>query len=97
MHSIPFALLCAESAFLIFITSGKNMAAAAAVSVFAGCISHLVLDELHSIVWKFGRMPVIKSSIGSALKFKSNSLLATVFVYALAGLAGMQVVKLMQL
>lgn len=95
MHSIPFALLCAEAAFLIFITSGKNMATAAAVSVFAGCITHLVLDELHSIVWKFGCIPVIKNSIGSALKFKSNSLPITVFIYVLTGLAGMQVVKLM--
>ncbi|SLM32136.1 conserved membrane hypothetical protein [Desulfamplus magnetovallimortis] len=97
MHSIPFALLCGEAAFLMFIPSGTNMAIAAGIAVFSGCITHLVLDELNSIVWKFRFIPVIKSSIGSALKLKSGSLSATVFVYMLAGIAGMQVFKFIKM
>lgn len=93
MHSIPFALLCAEGVFIIFIPSGRNMATAAAISVFAGTITHLVQDELNSIVWKPGGVPVFKKSFGSALKLKSRSLSATLFVYALAGFAGMQVME----
>ncbi|MBF0199903.1 MAG: metal-dependent hydrolase [Desulfamplus sp.] len=93
MHSIPFAVLCAQASFFIFMPSGKSMAMAGAVSMLAGCITHLVLDELNSIVWKFGCIPVFKNSIGSALKFKSSSLSATFLIYLLAGLGGVHILN----
>lgn len=83
MHSIPFAVLSGEIGYLLFISSGSNIAKMVGISVFAGCMVHLLLDELNSFSLKFGLVPVLKSSSGTAFKFKSGSLSATLFVYCL--------------
>lgn len=93
MHSIPFAVLCGEAVFLVFLPSGKRMAFAAGVAVFAGSMIHLILDELHAISFKWGFFPVGKSSSGSALALYSNSVIATLTVYGLAGLCSLPILK----
>jgi membrane-bound metal-dependent hydrolase YbcI (DUF457 family) len=83
MHSIPFAILSGEIGYLLFISSGPNIAEMVGLSVFAGCMVHLILDELNSFSFKFGLIPVLKSSSGTAFKIKSGNLFATLFVYGL--------------
>lgn len=95
MHSIPFAVLCGEVGALVFLSSGKNMAIAAGIATFVGAMTHLLLDELHSIVLKWGFLPVLKSSSGSALTLKSNSIAATMTIYLLVSIAGLPIFKLL--
>jgi len=83
MHSIPFAILCGMLGYLVFISSGKQMASIAGGAIFIGCLVHLILDELNSFTFKFGFIPWIKRSSGTALKFKSDSLLVNIFIYSL--------------
>lgn len=83
MHSIPFAVLSGEIGYLLFSSSGSNLARMVGISVFAGCMVHLILDELNSLSFKFGLIPVLKSSSGTAFKLKSDNLLVTLFVYSL--------------
>ncbi|MBF0204256.1 MAG: metal-dependent hydrolase [Desulfamplus sp.] len=97
MHSIPFALLCAETGFLIFIPSGKQMAVAVGISIFLGCITHLLLDELNSITLRSGFIPKLKMSSGSAMKLKSNSIVNTIMIYMLVIAGGMKIMELMGL
>ena len=81
LHSIPFAFICGGIAYLLFVSSGKQVAAMAGTAVVLGCFVHLVLDELSSFKLKFGFIPIPKKSGGSALKIKSPSMLITLFVY----------------
>ena len=53
------------------------------IAVFAGCLVHLVLDELHSFTLKYGFIPTLNKSRGTALKFKSDSILTTIVYYSL--------------
>jgi membrane-bound metal-dependent hydrolase YbcI (DUF457 family) len=81
MHSIPFVFVCAGVACILFKPSGTQVAAMAGFAVFLGCLVHLALDEITSFKLKFGFIPVPKRSSGSAFKFKSDSLFATLFIY----------------
>ena len=83
MHSLPFACLCAGLAYLLFMESGKGVALMSGIAVFAGCLVHLVLDELHSFTFKYGFIPTLNKSRGTALKFKSDSILTTIVYYSL--------------
>ncbi len=94
MHSIPFALLCSEVGIIIFIPSGKMMAIAVGISIFAGFITHLLLDEVNSVKLKYGVLPKFKKSSGSAFKFKSQSIVATLIVYLLVIVSGVRVMEL---
>lgn len=97
MHSIPFALLCAEIGFIIFIPSGKIMALAVAISILLGFFTHLVLDEANSITFKHGIVPKLKKSAGTALKFSSRSKFITLLIYLFVVAVGVRVVELMDL
>jgi len=88
MHSIPFALVCGGIGYLLFLPSGKQVAIMAGVAVFSGCFVHLVLDELSSFKLKFGFIPIPKKSSGSSLKFRSESLVATISIYLILALVG---------
>ncbi len=81
MHSIPFVLLCGIGFFFLFLPSGRPMALATGVSVFAGGIVHLLMDEIHSLSWSSGVLPRISKSTGTAFKFRSSSAFSTVFIY----------------
>ncbi len=83
MHSIPFAVLCGEIGYLLFVNSGTSMAIFAGGAVFLGCIIHLILDELNSITVKYFIIPVIKRSSGSAFKLWSGSSLPNLIIYFL--------------
>jgi membrane-bound metal-dependent hydrolase YbcI (DUF457 family) len=83
MHSIPFAILSGEIGYLLFVSSGQSMGTIVGLSVFTGCIVHLVLDELNSFSLKFGFIPTMKRSSGTALKLKSADNLANMAVYSL--------------
>jgi membrane-bound metal-dependent hydrolase YbcI (DUF457 family) len=83
MHSLPFAFLCAGFAYLLFMESGKEVALISSIAVFLGCLVHLVLDELHSFTFKYGFIPALKKSRGTALKLKSDSVLTTLIYYSL--------------
>jgi len=81
IHSIPFALICGGIGYLLFISSGKQVAIMAGVALFLGCLVHLILDELKSFKLKFGFLPTLKKSSGTAFKLKSGSLLMTSSIY----------------
>ena len=83
MHSIPFALLCGLLGYLFFISSGTDVALIVGISILSGCMVHLVLDELHSFTLKYGFIPNLKRSSGTALKIKANTLGTTLIVYVL--------------
>jgi membrane-bound metal-dependent hydrolase YbcI (DUF457 family) len=73
MHSVPFALAAGEAAFLLLLPSGLLTAIYAGLAVLTGGLAHLVLDTF----------PSIGKASGNALKFKSQSLIGTLSVYAL--------------
>jgi membrane-bound metal-dependent hydrolase YbcI (DUF457 family) len=81
MHSIPFSFLCAEIAYLLFSSSGKDMMTMASIAIFSGCIVHLVLDEFHAVYFKFGFIPMLKKSSGTALKLYSQGFFANFFIF----------------
>lgn len=83
MHSLPFTLVAAEGAYLLLASSGLLIAFYGALAVLAGCLVHLVLDELHAMELKFGVLLVVKRSSGSALKLVSKDFFGTVFMYLL--------------
>lgn len=86
MHSVPFALLCGGIGYLLFASSDRNLAMLGGIAVFTGCLVHLLLDEFSAFQLKLGFIPFAKRSMGTALKFKSDSLWATVFIYLLIGI-----------
>ena len=83
IHSLPFTVLTAEVGYLLFLPSGDRVATMIALSVFCGSLAHLILDELHSLSFKYMILPVVKSSFGTAIKLKSNHFFPTVTVYFL--------------
>ncbi len=83
MHSVPFCLLSAGVAYLLFLQSGRDPAVFTGVAVFFGCLGHLMLDEFSSFHLKYGIFPAAKRSRGTALKFAANSIPATVIFYFL--------------
>lgn len=91
MHSIPFALIFAGIGYLLFRPSSLQLAVFTGIAIFLGCLIHLLLDEITSIRLKFGFIPVPSRSGGSALKFKSESVFATLFVYLLLIILGVAI------
>lgn len=87
-HSLPFAVLSGELGYLLFLPSGHNLAMLVAIALFSGSLMHLVLDELNSLSFKYLIIPSFTSSFGTAIKLKSDSLLATAAIYGLIALTG---------
>ena len=83
MHSIPFAFLLGGVGYLLFFKSGGQVALIAGTGALFGCLLHLILDELNSFKLKYGFIPALKKSSGTALKFKSSSLSTTLFMYTI--------------
>ncbi|BHH84448.1 metal-dependent hydrolase [Desulforhopalus sp. 52FAK] len=92
-HSLPFAVLSGELGYLLFLPSGHNLAMLVAVSLFCGSLMHLVLDELNSLSFRYFIIPSFKSSFGTAIKLKSDSLLATATIYGLVALTGYMILN----
>ncbi|MEO5356791.1 MAG: metal-dependent hydrolase [Nitrospirae bacterium YQR-1] len=83
-HSIPAAVIASLAAFLLLqrVSIEMNERFYIALSLGAGYISHLVLDEGKSLVhFKFLIFWSPKKSAGSALKLFGHSKITTLFVY----------------
>jgi len=94
MHSIPFVLLCGMCAFFFFLPSGQHMSTTAGVAMFAGGLTHLIMDEFHSLFGSSGPFPKRNIYSGSALKFRAPSLTSTVLVYGMLLTAIFYVMKI---
>lgn len=86
MHSVPFCLICAGLAYLLFASSGRSAAGWAALTVGGGCMLHLMMDEYHAVYLKFGFFPAVRRSRGTAFKLTSDSLAGTLIAYGLTAL-----------
>lgn len=80
-HSIPAALIFAGLAFLITGSENVNIKYFKAIAVFAGTMSHLVLDEVYSVDTR-GVIPKFKKSFGTAVKFWGKNGWANFSTYA---------------
>ncbi len=79
-HSIPAALIFTGLAFLICGCNDIHLRYYKAAAVFAGFMSHLLLDELYSIEWHRGRLR-LKKSFGTAVKFWGSSTWGNILTY----------------
>ncbi len=81
-HSIPACAIAAELAFLV---CGESEPLAIryfkAGAVVLGFMSHLVLDEIYSVEFKYG-LPHLKKSFGTAIKFWGDNMWANISCYA---------------
>ena len=82
-HSIPAAIVWGALVYQAFRLSPQLIKNVAAASALLGFITHLVIDEMFSLVSFDGTQLAPKKSFGTALKFASSSLLATTTTYAL--------------
>ncbi len=81
-HSIPAGLTFAGMAFLICGDSTDvNVRYFKAGGVFAGFMSHLILDEIYSVEWNSGAWH-LKKSFGTAIKFWGHDGWANFCCYA---------------
>lgn len=87
MHSVPFVCLWALLTMQATHAFGGSLPLAAGLVALMAGLGHLVLDELWAIELKGGLVLRLKSTFGTAFKFWSGSVLATLVCYA--GLAGM--------
>jgi membrane-bound metal-dependent hydrolase YbcI (DUF457 family) len=85
MHSIPAMAVVAVLAYIIaqHLQQGDGVAAAFAVAVALGYFSHLALDEIYAENAMGGNPFKNRRSLGTAMKFFSNSLWVTLFTYLL--------------
>jgi membrane-bound metal-dependent hydrolase YbcI (DUF457 family) len=88
-HSIPAMLIAGLSVYLAYDTRTAEQSTRylLGIGVMIGFLSHLVLDEIYSVDFNGIRIK-LKSSAGSALKFFSQSVLATTVCYGLLGALG---------
>ena len=81
-HSIPACAIAAELAFLVCGESEPlQIRYFKAGGVVLGFMSHLVLDEIYSVEFKYG-MPHLKKSFGTAIKFWGDDMWANFSCYA---------------
>ncbi len=79
MHSLPFAVVAGEAAFLLLRPSGMTTAIYGGLAVMSACLVHLILDDLAS------------ASLGNSLKMKGPHLAGTLAVYAMMVGLGIEV------
>lgn len=82
MHSIPFCLLSFFMSLMIISIFNYPLLVRFVISlaVFAGCLSHLVLDEIYSTNILSGKFKP-KKSLGTALKMFSRSPITNIAMY----------------
>ncbi|MCH8043261.1 MAG: metal-dependent hydrolase [Planctomycetes bacterium] len=80
-HSIPAALIAGMLGFMICGCTDIDARMFKGGAVFAGYMSHLMLDEIYSIDWSRG-VPRLKKSFGTAIKMWGRSLSANLATYA---------------
>jgi len=79
-HSIPAAMITGLIGYMLCTCSDDAARIYKAGGMFAGYMSHLLLDEIYSIEWRRG-VPRLKKSFGSATKFWGKSLWANLSTY----------------
>lgn len=84
-HSLPAALIFAGVAFLVSGSNDLQLRYFKACGVFAGVMSHLMLDEIYSVEWKGGRWR-FKKSFGTAIKLWGKNGWANTSTYGKLGL-----------
>ena len=84
-HSVPAVFLSILLSFTVvnIIDFGLELKVILSLSVGVGYLSHLVLDEMNSVVNLEGIPFIPKKSVGSALKIYSNNIKVTFGVYLL--------------
>ena len=80
-HSLPAAFIAAELGFLLCSGDEVNIRLYKSGAILAGFLSHLILDEIWSVEFRYG-LPRLKKSFGTALKLWGNSLWANLTTYA---------------
>ena len=80
LHSIPAALIAAIIGFMLCGCTDYDIRLYKGGAVFAGFMSHLLLDEIYSIEWHRGKIR-LKKSFGTAIKFWSGNMWANVSTY----------------
>jgi LexA-binding, inner membrane-associated putative hydrolase len=83
-HSVPALLISGLALFQIYHNDTEQIRWYIAGGVMLGFLSHLVLDELYSVDFMGIRIKLNKYA-GSAIKFWSPSLPATLVCYAILG------------
>jgi membrane-bound metal-dependent hydrolase YbcI (DUF457 family) len=83
-HSIPAMLVSGLCVYLAYHSPDRNIRLLLGCGVMVGFASHLILDEIYSVDWR-GMKPQLKSSAGSAVKFASPSMPATITCYLILG------------
>ncbi|MEA1967352.1 MAG: metal-dependent hydrolase [Thermodesulfobacteriota bacterium] len=86
MHSIPFAVFVGALIALANLSQGMTISLFSGLSAFIGVMSHLLLDELNSIGFKYGVVPRLKKSFGSALKLTGGSIKGTIVIYSITAI-----------
>lgn len=79
-HSLPACLIFAEIVFLLCSGNDVPTRLFKAGGVMLGFLSHLILDEIWAIDFKYG-MPVPKSSFGTAIKFWGDKPIPNLFTW----------------
>jgi membrane-bound metal-dependent hydrolase YbcI (DUF457 family) len=84
-HSMPMLLVVSLGTYVasVYLNQVKETAALYAAAMAVGYLSHLWLDELWSNVDADGNPFTYKRSLGTAMKFFSDSRKVNVFTYAL--------------
>ena len=83
-HSIPGMLIAGLVIYLGYHSPDRRLRVLLGTGVVLGFLSHLVLDELYSVDLR-GMKVKLNKFAGTAVKFVSPSLLATVTCYSLLG------------
>ena len=83
-HSIPAMLISGLTVYLAYHSPDRNVRVLLAAGVMLGFFSHLLLDELYSVDFNGVRLK-LNQFAGSAIKFVSPSLPATLVCYLLLG------------
>jgi hypothetical protein len=86
-HSLPAMLVAGLIAFLTYHHPVFELRAYLAVGVMVGFLSHLVLDELCAVDFR-GLAPKLNQFAGSAVKLRSESMLANLVCYGMLGWLG---------
>jgi hypothetical protein len=84
-HSIPAMLIAGLAVYLVYHPEKPSLRLFIAGGVMLGFLSHLVLDEIYSVDFMGARLRLNKYA-GSAVKFWSKSLPATLVCYGILAL-----------
>lgn len=84
-HSIPAMFIAGLFVYMEYGSTDRTLRGLLAGGIMLGFLSHLILDEIYSVD-VHGLRVRLKSSAGSAFKFFSPSLKATVTCYAILGI-----------